>query len=518
VLQTSILGKVYNIWLESGIFSILQTIYRAFSRSFTNSTIVHFFVRDSHVERSYADSLFALIFKAVLNFIVEIIHRISMAIARAAHGGFFAEFARRYLRTSFFINYETFLGGFLCLMFIIPHSYWSNSYALIAAVGLFVLLIIMMGVGTRQKFHLYEMGFPLTVFAIVCVFSLAFSYDKSDSLRVLLFYFTAFLFVYIITADITSKERLMKLCGFIYLAVIITSLYAIYQRFVGVAVSESLTDLATNKGVPGRVYSTLDNPNNYAEFLVIMTPLAAMFAVNVNKIRLRVPLCMGIVFPAVALLMTYSRSGWISVVIACVVFVYYANKKLIPAFFLLCVIAFPFLPDSVMVRIASLFNPEDTSNLYRTYIWEGALRIVRDYWYTGIGLGPESFAYVYPDYANPLAEVGAPHSHMVYLELIVELGVLGFITFMWYMLRLWIDTTRSLLRCPDRKVQLFQIACIASLVGIAFTFWVEYVWYYPRTFFAYFILAGISCAAIRISQQETLRVSAPSESEVDNEE
>lgn len=516
MLQTSILGKVYNAWLESGIFAILQTIYHAFSRSFTNSTIVHFFVRDSRVEHLYADSLFARIFKAILNFIVKIIHNISKAIVKAAHGGFFAKFAKRYLRTSFFINYETILGGFICLMFIVPHSYWSNSYALLAAVGLFVLLIIMMGVGTRKKFHLYEMGFPLMIFAVVCAFSLAFSYDKSDSLRILLFYITAFLFIYIISADITTKKRLMKLCGFIYLAVIITSLYAIFQRFVGVSVSESLTDIATNRGVPGRVYSTLDNPNNYAEFLVIMTPLAAVFAANVKKVWLRVPLCMGIVFPAIALLMTYSRSGWISVVLACIVFVYYANKKLIPAFFLLCVIAFPFLPDSVMTRIASLFNSEDTSNLYRIYIWDGALKIVKDYWYTGIGLGPESFAYVYPDYANPLAKDGVPHSHMVYMELIVELGVLGFISFMWYMFRLWIDTTRSLLRCPDRKVQLFQIACIASLIGISFTFWVEYVWYYPRTFFAYFILVGISCAAIRISQQEAVKASIP-ESDVNNE-
>lgn len=518
MLQTSILGKVYNVWIESGIFAILQTIYRAFSRSFTNSTIVHFFVRDSRAEQLYTDSLFSHMFRAILDFIVKIIHCISTAISNAARGGFFAGFAKRYLRTSFFINYETFLGGFIFLMFIVPHSYWSNSYALLACVGLFVLLIIMMGVGTRNKLYLHEMGFPLLIFALVCVFSLAFSYDKSDSLRILLFYITAFLFIYIITADITTKERLMKLCGFVYTAVIITSLYAIFQRFVGVQVSESLTDLATNKGVPGRVYSTLDNPNNYAEFLVIMTPLAAVFAANVKKVWLRVPLCMAIVFPAVALLMTYSRSGWISILLAGIVFVYYSNKKLIPALFLLCVIAVPFLPDSVMIRIASLFNSEDTSNLYRIYIWEGTLGIVKDYWYTGIGLGPESFAYVYPDYANHLAEVGVPHSHMVYLELIVELGILGFISFMWYMLRLWIDTTRSLVHCPDRKTQLFQIACIASLVGIAFTFWVEYVWYYPRTFFAYFILVGISCAAIRISRQESLKATSPTEREINNEQ
>ena len=42
-----------------------------------------------------------------------------------------------------------------------------------------------------------------------------------------------------------------------------TSLYAFYQRAVGVAVSSSLTDLELNKCVPGRVFSSFGNPNNY---------------------------------------------------------------------------------------------------------------------------------------------------------------------------------------------------------------------------------------------------------------
>ena len=271
-------------------------------------------------------------------------------------------------------------------------------------------------------------------------------------------------------------------------------------------------------GVPGRVFSSLDNPNNFAEFLVIMTPIAAVFAVNVKKPYLRIPLCISIAFPVLALLMTYSRSGWISAVLSCIIFVYYANKKLIPAFFLICIALIPFLPESIMIRIASLFNAEDTSNLYRIYIWSGSVNIAGDYFFTGIGLGPGSFAYLYPDYAHPLATEGVPHSHMVYLELIVELGILGFVSFIWYMLRLCIDTTRTLLRSPDRKTQLFQVACIASLIGIAFTFCVEYVWYYPRTFFSYFILVGFSCAAIRISKNLILSDESNRKQVTDHEE
>lgn len=498
MLQTSVLGKAYDIWLQSTVFALLQSIFRAFSRAFENSRIVHVFVRDNRVERIYAGSLIARFFKLIFDLIYQLFACISSAVRRWSQGSFTAAFCHRFLRTSFFFSFETLLGGFICLMFIIPHDYWSNTYALLGVLALTGLYFILVGAGVRKPYYIHDMGLPVLLFAIACVLGVYASFDRSDSLRVFLFYATALLLLYIISADVTTEKRLMKLLGFVYLAVTVTALYAVYQRFVGVDVSASLTDLTVNDGVPGRVYSTLANPNNYAEFLVMLTPVAAVFAAKFRKGFIRFVLCCGMALPFIALLMTYSRSCWISMLLACVVFVYYSNKKLIPAFFLLCVAAIPLLPDSVMIRIASLFS-EDSSKMFRIYIWSGATGIARDYLATGIGLGPNSFAEIYPAYAHPMAEVGAPHSHMVYLELIIELGVLGFVSFMWYMLRLWKDAACSLLSSRSKLVRLVLCACLAGLVGIAVTFGVEYVWYYPRTFFTYFILAGITTAAIRIN-------------------
>ncbi|MDR1131837.1 MAG: O-antigen ligase family protein [Oscillospiraceae bacterium] len=500
MISSSILGTAYEIWLSSGTFAFLRMVFAAFSRSFSQSRIVHRLVRDSRAEPVYRASLFARIFKAVMDLMLRVIGAAARAVEKAARGSVTAAFINRFVKGSFFINFETLLGGFICLMFIIPHDYWSNTYALLAAAGLFALYILLAGAGKRKVYYLHDMGLPVLLFAIACAASLGFSPARADSLRVLTFYVTALLLFYVISADITSRERLMKLLGFVYFAVIIAALYAVYQRFAGVAVSESLTDLELNAGVPGRVYGTLGNPNNFAEFLVMLTPAAAVFAAKVRAGWLRIPLCAGIGLPFIALLMTYSRSCWISMMLACVIFVYYANKKLIPAFFLLCVAAIPLLPDSVMIRLSSMLSFEDSSGTFRIYIWMGTIKMVRDYFLTGIGLGPESFAVIYPEYADLRALVGAPHSHMVYMELIIELGVLGFVSFMWFMLRLWKDTARALLRTHGKTVKYTLIACISGLAGIAFAFGVEYVWYYPRTFFAYFVLAGITAAAIRLSK------------------
>ena len=502
MLSSSILGKTYDIWLQSGTFAFLQAFFRVLSRAFSNSTIVHWFVRDSRTEQIYEKSFFARIFKTILDIIVCIIGHIVNPITATAKGGVAAAFVKKYVKGSFFINFETILGGFICLMFIIPHEYWSNTYALLAAVCLFALYLVMVGAGSRKLYYLHNMGLPILFFAIACVASLGFSLDRSDSFRILLFYVTALLLLYIISADITNKERMMKLLGFIYIAVMFSAVFAFYQRLTGVAVSASLTDLDLNAGVPGRVFSTLANPNNYAEFLVIMMPIAAVFAANIKRTWIRIPFCAGMVLPIMALFMTYSRGCWISMMLTCIVFVYYANKKLIPAFFLICIAAIPFLPDSVMIRLSTIFNSQDTSSMFRIYVWSGTLKMALDFFMTGIGLGPSSFALLYPEYANQHALVGVPHSHMVYLELVIELGILGFVSFMWFMLRLWKDSACSLLQTSNKMVKLVLIASLSSLIGISFAFGVEYVWYYPRTFFAYFILAGIATAAIRIAKSE----------------
>ena len=61
--------------------------------------------------------------------------------------------------------------------------------------------------------------------------------------------------------------------------------------------------------------------------------------------------------------------------------------------------------------------------------------MIGDYGLTGIGMGPNTFAELYPAYALTGATKGVYHSQMLYLELILETGALGFFSFMWFWLR-----------------------------------------------------------------------------------
>ena len=434
----AILNYVYNAWTHSVFFAILEKIWRPFKRAYDDLALVKWLRRGDRIQAVYEASLFARIIRFILDLIEKILSAIAGFFAPAWEGSLIA----RLCRGSFILNFEFLLGAFICLMFVMPHESWNNAYAVIAA-------------------------------------------------------------------DISDEKRLVKLLAFIYAAVILTSLYAIIQRKFGlVYVSASFTDLKLNTGIPSRVTSTLDNPNNFSEFLVLFMPLCAAFAGTRKKQLSCVLLLLGLAFPAVALIMTYSRSGWISLMLAAFVYIWLRNKKLIPLFIALALLALPRLPSTIITRLTSIVTSFlgssghiDSSAQHRFALWQGVEYMIRDYGVSGIGLGPAAFASLYPLYAQPLAIDGAAHTQSLYLELILETGILGFVSFMWLALRS-IKNSVIARRGSSTLTKTVLIACAASFIGIAFSCIVEYIWFYPRDLFAYFILLGVSYAAISMAEKE----------------
>ena len=494
MLRNSVLGKLYSFWLCSAIFNLLRSIYRPFSRAFHNSAIIRFLGRSPKIEVYYENSLTGRAINTVWRWLVHIFANVmktlrvpakSSALVRVASG-------------SHICNFEFLMCAFVFVMFVAPHAFWSNSYAVLGAAGLFALYFLMAAAGEREPLSPLALGFPFLLFVIACVLNLIFTSDTSDSVRVLLFFIAAFLFTYVFMADLSNTDRLERLMRWIYFAVLATSVYAVAQRFMGVEVSASYTDLSLNVGVPGRVYSTLDNPNNYAEFLCLFTPLCVAWAMQRKNPTARFIFCCGTALPLLALVMTYCRGGWLSIALAALVFVYYLDKRLLPVGLVACILLVPFLPDSIITRISTIFNPQDSSASHRLITWQGIMHMIGDYGLTGIGMGPNTFAALYPNYALNGATEGVYHSQMLYMELILETGILGFIGFMWYMLRHVKDTCFAIVRSKNKQVRFALIATCSTFCGISILSIFEYIWFYPRILFAFFILLGISLACLRM--------------------
>ena len=162
----------------------------------------------------------------------------------------------------------------------------------------------------------------------------------------------------------------------------------------------------------------------------------------------------------------------------------------------------PFLPDSIITRLSTIFNSHDSSASHRIRTWQSLLPMLRDHGFTGIGMGPTTFSDLYPSYALTGATKGVYHTQMLYMELFIETGALGFVSFMWLMLRSVKDAAFSLVHCAGRETRGALVGCCASFIGIAVASIFEYIWFYPRVLFAFFILLGICLACIRMCRRE----------------
>ncbi len=451
--------------------------------------------KDFFAER-YEESLIYNLAERIWQFILNVIKKCEL-FARKIFDNSFCLWAFDTLKAHGVFAVDVFLAVFIGMMFIVPHEAWNNLYAFIAAVffgGWTVLKTASEKTGSTIK----KVSVAMVVFAIAVAVATVGAYNVSDAFRIALFMLASILICFCVYASVDTKDKLVRFLAIVLAFVTIAAGMGILQRIRGVEVDLEFVDVTVNEGMPGRVYSTFSNPNNFAELLILFLPFfAALFAATENKIT-KAATVLGFAITTVALAMTYSRSCWVGFALAAVVFICIYNKKLLIPFAFLVICAIPFLPDSIMNRIFTIGSMEDSSNSYRLYIWESCFNMIKDFGLTGIGLGPESFKAIYPGYASPVA-ITAPHSHMLYMEIVIEMGILGAAGFFAYIFGT-VKKAAGTMRIMTKEIKTVAIAAIAALGGIAFVCCAEYIWFYPRVMFAFWVVPGILMATVRIAK------------------
>lgn len=489
-------------FLDSRLYGVLLGIVNFFADAYADSTLRKKLLGKGAIERYAADSALYRFFGKISGGIIGFFAGFCGFVGKNASDSVVNRLYSLFFKRSFYQNYLAFTAFVCVIIFAIPHNFWFNPFGLLFA-ALLVVLYFMAASDTDKARapgrHFGAVWFSLIVFTFSLFVSCFVSYDRGDSIRVLMFFATSLVLCMVMYASIRSAEGLNTVGGFLYGVLIFTSVIAFVQRILGVEADASLTDLTLNADMPGRVFSTLANPNNYAEFLVLFMPFAFAYALNCKKgTAKRGLLIVGMFLPLGAILLTYSRSGWIALAIAAVIFVALYDRKLIPVFIILALFAIPFIPRNILNRILTIGNLKDTSSSYRVDIWKGCLAMLKDYWFTGVGLGTGGFAAIYPPYA--FGESGiAPHSHMHFMEMLCELGVLGFVSYISLTFSLIRRSFTAAAKRVPKELRLYAIAAAASMTGIVLIGCFEYCWFYPRVMFAFFICAGISMAVYRLA-------------------
>jgi len=169
----------------------------------------------------------------------------------------------------------------------------------------------------------------------------------------------------------------------------------------------------------------LQNPNDIACVLALMSPISVICALlHRGWKRWLFFACTGVT--AVAILFTYSRSGFLALIASCGLLIWKASrgrrvKTLLPVAVLAAAL-FLAAPGKYMTRLSTIFNPDtDTTHSAqerREHMFRAAgLAIQRPI--VGVGMGN------FHIYA-----ISEMRAHNAYLETAAELGVIGLIAFL----------------------------------------------------------------------------------------
>lgn len=299
------------------------------------------------------------------------------------------------------------------------------------------------------------------------------------------------LLYYLFSHQVQSFTQLKRLIGALLLSALLVSLYGFYQYIFGVDISAfDWVDVQQFPELKVRVFSTLQNPNLLAGFLVTMIAIVIGLSLRLQTGDQKLSMLLLSLLLSGCLVLTYSRGAWVSLTVIIGAYGLLYDRRLLWLLLIAPAIALCF--GDVSDRLISIFQPTDTSSTLRLALWHSTLAMIGDHPLSGIGWGV--YWLVYPNYDFFINDESTVifHAHNLYLHIAAETGIPGlvaFITFLYCHARLAVRLLRE--PCPP-WVHGLLIGLAASILGFAVSGLTDHILFNIQlSMFAWLLLALI---------------------------
>ena len=207
----------------------------------------------------------------------------------------------------------------------------------------------------------------------------------------------------------------------------------------------------------GRAIGTFLAPNECAGFLLMFVPIAFGIALIAHERALRVLGFAGAGLGLIALVLTFSRAGWIGFVAGAGYAIYVMRRSWLPLYIALALVLA--VSGSALLR-ETHHNPSE--DFTRIAAWKAGIGAVERFPLSGVG--PMSFWRVYPLVRPPDGEPAAFHPHNVLLSIAAESGLVGLASFLFAWLRFG-RALRSALATATPQARYLALAVTTGLVA-----------------------------------------------------
>ncbi len=366
------------------------------------------------------------------------------------------------------------------IAFFIPISIALVETCTVLAIVAFVLkkaIALATNTNNERSFHflLRPPTLWLLLFFIFCLLSVFNSPPYlGKSLNALLGKWGKFIMLYFSVSDHLREEgRIRSILNVFLASAALVVLDTFSQRFLGIEflLGRPMVDVNYAGRTVYAVTGALKHPNDFAVYLTCMVPMLysfrlglhhskppQTFPVLLHRSTLSLALCLLII----ALVLTYSRAGWLGLLIACGVMLLCLPEKKWLIGMIAGFIALVAFSPGMAERVSMTLRSGGDSGRYQ--LWNGTWAMIADHPLSGRGIG--TFMAVFQDYVQGR---GAMYAHNCYLQIWAETGFFALLFFLLFLAWVFKEAFSSLHKTPTGETRYL----LAGLSGGALAFLVQ---------------------------------------------
>ncbi|MDP8213936.1 MAG: O-antigen ligase family protein [Candidatus Euphemobacter frigidus] len=239
-------------------------------------------------------------------------------------------------------------------------------------------------------------------------------------------------FFFFAAAALLTTERSQKIAlATLFVAVVLSALAGIYLF------SQHICFPPT----PHRIWLSFMHPNTTGSALLLLIPLGVAMIMDRNPGWVKTVGVLITVILTVAMVLTFSRTAWLSLLIAMAVLAFYWKGKY-KFYFLTTLVLLAVLlilgvnigPQSYLKERVESFSAFKTDpNIHKRIIyWDGVTRMIGRRPILGYGPGHQVFMAAYETWFKEVETGEKPvHAHNMYLSLAAATGIAGLGAFLW---------------------------------------------------------------------------------------
>ena len=297
-----------------------------------------------------------------------------------------------------------------------------------------------------------------------------------------------YMLIFVIAATELGKANIVRRFPYaIIIGVVVSCLNGIYQYIFGIGLIRH-RELISQDYVLRRISSSFPHPNGFGVYLLVACVVLLALALSKNNIlREKVALFFVFALSLGCLFLTKSRGAWLSFSAALLVFGALKAKKLVAIFLALLLVIFIMLPYTVQEHIFNLTDFEQGTTWERLMLWKGTVNMIREH--PILGFGVNTYSKNFPAF-RPENYPDVRYSHNCYLHMASEVGIVGAVLFLFFLVTVLTSSLGGALSMPRGKTRDLSIGLFAGLVGFALNCMVDTHLYSVNLAVFFYLLLG----------------------------